>query len=259
MNCKNCNKELLSSYNYCSNCGGKVINKRFNFSFLISEFTSEVLTWDNKLLKTFWHLLKYPDVVILDYINGVRKKYMSPFRFLLIALTLSGLSIYLVRDQAINGVANFTANGQQVEGMKNFMNILYDYNSIFTSLLIPFYAFISWLVFANKKKLNYFEHIVLYTYSQAIFSIIGVISTVAMLFVPSESLTYFSFILIFLWICYNMYILKKIFQLTISQSIVKLLFFAVVFLFIFIISIIGFFALMFFIEGPEFFEQFKPK
>ena len=192
------------------------------------------------------------------YINGVRKKYMNPFRFLLIILTLAGFSIYFARDITINELDNISETFQG-DGMKNFMNKLYDYNSLFTSLLIPFYALISWIVFFNKRKLNYFENIVFYTYSQAFFSSIGILLTFLLFVIPPELSVYMSYLLILLWIVYNTFLSKKIFNLTKTQTFIKLIYFLGIFLVIYVSLMIAFFALMYLLQGPEFFEQFVPK
>ncbi|WP_369598046.1 DUF3667 domain-containing protein [Mesonia mobilis] len=48
------------------------------------------LNYDNTFLKTYAHLFTQPHIVIGDYINGVRKKYLNVVSYITIALTLAG-------------------------------------------------------------------------------------------------------------------------------------------------------------------------
>jgi hypothetical protein len=257
MKCKNCKNDIKTS-NFCSNCGAKIILNRLTFKHLFNELNEQVFNLDNKLLKTFLHLITMPEIVIGDYINGVRKKYINPFSFLLLTLTISGISIYFVRDLTIESVSEIASKGQE-EGMKRFMNFFYDYNSIFISLLIPFYALISYVVFLNKKLYNYVEHTIIYIYSQAMYSILGVLASFAFYFLNLKLSYNYSLIISLVWIIYNTYLLKTLFKLNVKQTIIKLLYFITLSFFVYVFIIIFFMVIMFLIYGTEFFSQFKPQ
>lgn len=98
MDCKNCGAPLEDNAGFCSYCGARVITERISFKFLFKEFVDKVLSVDNRLLKTFLHLFYKPEVVIDDYINGVRKKYFNPLSYLLISITLAGLYFFFLKD-----------------------------------------------------------------------------------------------------------------------------------------------------------------
>jgi hypothetical protein len=251
--CKNCKTELNSN-NFCGNCGAKFIKDRLTFKHFLHELNEQVFDLDNKLLKTFIHLITKPEIVISDYINGVRKRYINPFSFLLISLTISGISIYFARELTIEGVSEMV-NKNQEEGMKKFMNFLYDYNSLLISLLIPIYALISYIVFLNKKMYNYIEHTIIYLYSQAIYSILGTVTTFVF-YVLALKLSYdYSLIISLIWIIYNTILLKKLFNLNWKQTVFKVLYFLFWALVFYIIAIIIVGLMMFIIEGPEFLKQ----
>lgn len=258
MNCKNCERQLEQSDKYCANCGAKVVNTRLAFSYFLSEFNEEVLSWDNRLFKTIWHLVIKPEEVILGYLNGVRKKYMNPFRFLLIILTLYGIAIFFTRDVAINEMT-ILADENQRSITKNMMNFLFDYNSIFTSLLVPFYAIISFVIFLDKRKLNFFEHIVLWTYVQTIYSVLGIISTLPVFFLSQTGNLVLSSIINITWLIYALIIFKKVFGLTVFQTILKFLLFSIIIIFLIILLAIIILLGIYFIEGKEFFTQFVTK
>lgn len=97
MNCKNCHTELLQEDDYCRKCGGKVIRNRLSFKNLFEHLSETFFNYDNKLLRTFVQLIKNPEDVIVGYIDGVRKKYINPISFFGLSLTLSGLSIFILK------------------------------------------------------------------------------------------------------------------------------------------------------------------
>ncbi len=149
-------------------------------------------------------------------------------------------------------------NKNQEEGMKKFMNFVYDYNSLLISLLIPIYALISYIVFLNKKAYNYIEHTIIYLYSQAIYSIFGTVATFVF-YILSLKLSYnYSLLISLIWIIYNTILLKKLFNLNWKQTIFKVLYFLFLALIFYLIAIIIVGIMMFIIEGPEFLKQFAP-
>ncbi len=97
MNCKNCNTELSEQDQYCKSCGGKVIRKRLTLKNLFEHLSETFFNYDNKLLRTIVTLFKQPTVVTDNYINGVRKRYVDPISFFGLALTLSGLSTFIIK------------------------------------------------------------------------------------------------------------------------------------------------------------------
>lgn len=97
MNCKNCQTELSAQDEYCRSLGGKIIRQRLTFRNLFEHLSETFFNYDNKLLRTFTQLLVHPGDVILGYINGVRKKYINPISFFGLSLTLSGLSIFILK------------------------------------------------------------------------------------------------------------------------------------------------------------------
>ncbi len=104
MECKNCSSTLRDEAGFCSYCGSRVIKERISFKFLFQEFLDKVLSVDNRLLKTFWHLLTKPHQVIDSYVNGVRKRYFNPVSYLLISITLASIYIFFIKDIALESI-----------------------------------------------------------------------------------------------------------------------------------------------------------
>ena len=104
MICKNCHTNLVEGADYCYNCGAKVIRKRLNFRNLFEHISETFLNYDNKLFRTLVKLLTDPVDVIDSYVQGVRKKYVNPLSFFGLALTLSGLFIFILRKYYLDQI-----------------------------------------------------------------------------------------------------------------------------------------------------------
>ncbi|WP_439153169.1 DUF3667 domain-containing protein [Winogradskyella sp.] len=260
MNCKNCHTELLQEDDYCRKCGGKVIRNRLSFKNLFEHLSETFFNYDNKLLRTFVQLIKNPEDVIVGYIDGVRKKYINPISFFGLSLTLSGLSIFILKKFYIEHL-DFSNLFEGVKASQDIMNAtsggVLEYNSLFYSFLIPLMAFVSWITFLDKK-LNFTEHIIIYLYSMSLLSIFSVIvGQIVLLVTPSSYLIYsMSFWLIML--VYHSYALKRIFKLSLGNLILKtIIAIAIFFMAYMIISILVFIIML--ITGAVNLDDFRPK
>ena len=247
MECKNCNLALRTDYSYCSNCGAKVIRNRITLKNLWYDFTERFFNLDNTFLLTFKHLFTKPDAVIVGYINGVRKKYMNPISYFTIAVFLGGIFFFL-NKKFFPDAMNFenyltpqygTPDSQKLNGefLKNYQDIVQEYQNLLYMISIPFLALISRLVFFNKKQFNLSEHFVINIYAYTQTSI--VVNIIYILSIWSNKLIYWeaSFNFIFL-IAYFSYVYKKTFNLDKAQILLKLMLFLVVLGILFFILII---------------------
>lgn len=241
MNCKNCYHELTPNSDYCNICGGKVIRNRLTLKNLFEHVSETFFNYDNKLLRTFIDLFRKPEVVIGSYVNGVRKRYVNPLSFFGVSLTLSGLSIFILRKfylQYLDFSKVFTSEiyenefSQQV--LQNSSDSAFEYNSLIFSFLIPFLALISIIVFYNKHY-NFTEHIIIYLYSISALTIGSIIIGHIVLFIIPEKYLLFTLIFYLIMFIYHAYILKRIFQLTALQLLLKTLFFLILFLAVYIL------------------------
>lgn len=239
MECKNCQLALTESQNYCGSCGAKVIRNRLTFKNLWHEFTERFFNVDNTFLKTFRHLFTKPQLVIGGYIQGIRKKYMNPISYLGIALTLSGLSIFLMRkffwDDLILASIQ-TQDGADPETMEKIMGITFDFNSFLFLLYIPMLA-IPAFVIINKNKFNLSEYLLTFIYVMSHFSIVSFFVTMILLvFVPTiyMSTSMWMYSLMFI---YSLYVLQKMNRFKIPALILRSGLFAGVVLLGFVITI----------------------
>ncbi|MFD0861842.1 DUF3667 domain-containing protein [Sungkyunkwania multivorans] len=165
MNCKNCGDLLIAESDFCHGCGGKIIRNRLTIRNLLAHVGEQFFNVDNTFFKTFSHLITKPEEVIGGYIAGVRKRYINPISYFAIALTLAGIQIFIVRKffpEAMD-LSAMAMKGQE-EFQNNWFKLVQEYQSIFVMFYIPIYAIISRLVFIDKKKYNYTEHLVIFLY-----------------------------------------------------------------------------------------------
>lgn len=229
MNCKNCHITLQDSDHFCSKCGAKIIKQRLSVRILLVEFFATFISWDNKILKTFMHLITNPEKVINKYINGTRKRYVKPFTYLLIVLTIYGIYFYFVKDIMINAVSEkLIINKKEIVFDEDFkaafkkINLIYSkFSNLFIMSLIPLYAVFSKSVY-KKQKYNFVEHVVIQTYIQSQFLIISSI-LVGLLLLFSINILIASNIISPLMYLYYIYVFKKVFNSSYAETVLKFL------------------------------------
>ena len=95
--CLNCG--TIVSGAYCHNCGQRVRdNTDRSLSRLLGEFLGNVFFLDNRFFLSIWYLVRFPSRMTVEYLDGRRKKFISPvtlFLFInLIYFLVSPLSDY---------------------------------------------------------------------------------------------------------------------------------------------------------------------
>jgi len=229
MNCKNCAFLLTPNDNYCPNCGGKVIRNRLTIKNLLEHFSEQFLNYDNKFLQTFIHLFTKPEIVIEEYINGTRKKYVNVISYFAIAITVSGLYLVVINKlfPEVMKLPGFMQSPGQAEFQSKNMAFVQEYQSLLMMLYIPFYALMAKLVFIGFKKYNFTELIVIFMYSQsqmAIFIAIGTI--IIMAFGINFFIT--TLISIPIMIIYTGFCLYRLYKLNFQEMILRSLIFLIV-------------------------------
>ena len=85
--CLNCDE--VTTQNYCSNCGQRCNVPKITFKEIFADFLNSVFNLDSPFLKTITQLFTKPKEVVIDYINGKRKTYYSPIRYLVVCLFIN--------------------------------------------------------------------------------------------------------------------------------------------------------------------------
>lgn len=238
MECKNCNLTLDKNQNFCADCGAKVIRNRLTIKNLFGDFAQRYLNIDNTFIRTFGKLFITPEVVIVGYINGVRKKYMNPISYFTIAVFLGGLFFFLIQkffptamDYQFTQMKVDNSDPSQQMGLelgKKFQDITVEYQSLFYLAMLPFLSLISRLVFYNKKQFNISEHFVINMYAYTQMSILVNILYIVSIW-NSQWIYYLSMSNAITLVLYFSYVYKKTFQLSFKQILLKLLLFLVIF------------------------------
>lgn len=262
MNCKNCQTELTPKGDFCPNCGAKVIRKRLTLINIFRHFTETFFSYDNTFFKTFYHLLFKPERVIISYINGVRKRYIAPLSFFAIAISLSGLYLFVIRkyvpeilDMMLNSYEVIDANSATAG--RKATDFAMEYNSLLNFVFIPFLALLSRLVFL-KNKLNFTEHLVIYFYTISLISMVSVVLTILIVVFFSVPFVKFTILLYAFMLLYHCFTLYRVFALSFKQLMIKIFIFLPLFLLFYIIFSIVI-AFIFFLTGVFNPEDFAPK
>jgi hypothetical protein len=249
MECINCQNNNEETNLFCSQCGSPLNIKRLTVPSVFREFSERYFSFDNKFLNTFVTLFKSPEKVVNGYINGLRVRYVNPITFLVIAVTLSSIQVYLLKNGYIDfNIADIPQDPNAPFDTKALNDWFLDHQNVVMFLSIPFLALISKVVFIDRKEFNFAEHNLIYFYTYSASTIFLLVFVMPFfLFFPLNFLTYsaISFVLIFL---YHIFALKRIFDLTGKQIFVKTLLFlpalGIVYLAIIIIFVICFFGYM---------------
>jgi hypothetical protein len=193
-----------------------VIRNRLSFRIIWEDFRERFLDYDNSFLITFAQLIYRPENVINGYISGVRKRYMDPLSYLGIALTLSGIQLFIMRKVADK--INWDIYNQEInpELTSKVSEISFDYSSFMFVVFIPVFAMAGWLAF-NRKHYLYSECIILFTYALAHWSIVLFLPNVVVLVLAPELYLHLAMPLLLVMIGYSLYCMQRIHRYTLPR------------------------------------------
>jgi hypothetical protein len=257
MECKNCSNILPTDSNFCPNCGAKVISYRLTFKNLWHEVIEGFFELDNTFFRTFIHLFTKPAEVIDGYISGIRRKYLNPISYFGIALTLSGLAIYLMQKVLdVKMDLDVFNQGVNPELNQKIMPIIMDFSSLVFVLFIPIFGIAGLLTF-NKKRYVFSEYLIVFLYTLAHWSIFSFpISLIMMIFTPNNYLE-LSTIMLPAMIVYSIYVMQSINKYEFGKFIFRMCLFLIL-AFIGYIGIIIAFYVILFATGTIAMEDLKP-
>lgn len=232
MNCKNCKTPLESSFKFCHECGAKIIHNRLTLKSVIHNIGEQFFNYDNKIFKTFAHLFTKPEVVIVGYINGVRKKYLNVIQYFAIALTITGLLFFILNTFFDNpfqlnakkfGIPDNLPNQNSINSIfEDISNLMNKYFNLLYVISLPISAFGSWFTYKiYVKKFNFTEHLIINTYYSAqLLSFLAVLAVICACF--GISYMDFSFYSLPIAFVYFWFILKRIYEQSIFDSLLYL-------------------------------------
>jgi hypothetical protein len=109
--CPNCSAPLNGPY--CSDCGQRQTDLDRPFRDIAGEAIESFLSFDARILRTLWPLVRRPGLLTVDFLAGRRARYVHPFKLyfafsvlLFLGLALSGYSVVRVGedDDVVTGV-----------------------------------------------------------------------------------------------------------------------------------------------------------
>lgn len=152
MTCKNCGRQ--SDERFCPDCGQPLETYRISFSHLLHEVFHLFTHMDSGFLYTLKMLLINPGKMQRLYLEGHRIKHQKPFSLFFICASVLAVAVYW-----------FTKGKQPTEQIMAAHNkFLQSYYVLTHIVLLPFYAFVTWLLF-KKARYNYAEILVLTMYT----------------------------------------------------------------------------------------------
>ena len=197
--CKNCGQ--VFEKNFCNACGQKTAH-RLDVKHVLHEAFHVFTHADKGILSFIPKILLQPGFVALNYVEGKRKRYFSPFQYLVIVVGLVTFlvaktnymeSVYRSFDTAGQSAA-LAASAQKVNGfMQRYYNLM-------AFAFIPGFTFFTWLFF-RKRKYNYAEVFVLQTCIQGQSNTIALFFMPLVIFLPAtthQAINLFSILLMFL-------------------------------------------------------------
>lgn len=255
--CKNCGQEISNAHNYCHNCGAKVVEGRLTVKNLLADVVESYLNLDNNFIKTFIEMFGRPHRVIDGYIQGIRRRYKNPVSYLAIALTLSGIIVFLLQALSDNPLPpEFYGNNMSPQLAEKLMPIMFDYSSLMFILYIPIFAFAGYLTF-NRKGYNFLEYNVVFLFSLGHYSIASF--PVALVFLLISPMLYWetAFYSLAIMFLFSVYCMQMINRFKAAQLVLR----AFTFLMLAMIGYFGIiilFYIVLFITGTITLEDFKP-
>lgn len=172
--CENCGNEF--SGEYCNGCGQK-LSHRITMGHIGHELAHAFTHADRGLLHLFVQMFVKPGIVAREYIlEGKRKRYFTPFQYILIIGTVA--TFVAVNSHFIQAAATAISGPNDSERQARLMSKIATWQGKYYNFIIlfqlPFYAFGAYMIY-RKYKLNYAEHLTLQTLITAQTTIFGMI------------------------------------------------------------------------------------
>ncbi len=232
--CKNCSQLLYEGHAYCSRCGAKWIKNRITLRNVGSDFADMYIGFDTKFVRTFRDLCVRPEEVINGYIYGRRMNYMDATRYMLLAVFVTGISVFvtshsegyqIVLDAQLSAAAieqqGDADQAKMLAVMKKVLNTINNYQGLILILSLPILALAARITFWGKRFYNYTEQIVFYMFTYGHSTIILALITIIMILTNPQLYMEFGFISVPLLFLYNAFCYKRVFNLSLGQTILR--------------------------------------
>lgn len=177
MKCLNCGTEFEGKF--CPECGQSAQTGRFTMKFIIENMATAVLGRDGSIWFTIKSLFSRPGEMILDNLNGKRKKYFSPFPMLFMVLALfilitsiTGTPImdklqYDEPDPPTGDTADEMFSYESHHIVQNCMRFYYSHYTLCTVLALPLAVVAARACYGrnNRKRYYWAEYAITFVYA----------------------------------------------------------------------------------------------
>lgn len=178
--CLNCGTEFEG--NFCPECGQNADTGRFTMKLIIENLTSAILGRDGGVWFTLKNLVTRPSSMIVDILNGKRKRYFSPFPMLFFCLALYIVILSFTNEHAfkesfydsqIEFKGSDDSEQSQTEVYKLFSQTLDFLNNHYTLsyiMTLPLWLLGARLCYGknNRKRYYWAEYIITIVYASVI-------------------------------------------------------------------------------------------
>ena len=195
--CLNCGKEFEGDF--CPKCGQDAKTGRFTLRFIWENLITGIFGSYGGIWFTIKNMFTRPGRMMVEILDGKRRKYFSPFPMLLLVLTLFILvySFTGSRDyvqKAETAVEASKDGDDQVKYVvkKTISDALHFYNDNYTLcylLTLPLLAVAARACFGrqNRKRYNWAEYIILLVYASVYVILYRILMSLAYLVSPDVS------------------------------------------------------------------------
>lgn len=173
--CLNCGKEFEGDF--CPKCGQSAKTGRFTLRFIWENLIAALFGSYGGIWFTLKNLFTRPGKMMVEILDGKRKRYFSPFPLLLLVLTIFILVYSFTGSRDFVQKAETVAERSKAENeeikyvaQKTISDALYFYNDNYTLcylLTLPLLAFAARRCYGkqNRKRYNWAEYIILLVYA----------------------------------------------------------------------------------------------
>jgi hypothetical protein len=165
--CQNCGS--TGNQKYCPGCGQPLLPERISMHYLLHEVAHTFWHLEKGFLFTLKELGAKPGTMQRKYLSGIRLRYQKPFPLFAISGTFCAFALFFIyRNAPIQTDQYFYKH----------------YYFIVQAAMLPFYAFITYLLF-KSKELYYAEALVMNVYMLGFMSVFIVPINALSFFLPN--------------------------------------------------------------------------
>ena len=163
--CLNCGNEFEG--NFCPECGQNAETGRFTLSFIFGNLLAAVLGRDGGIAYTLKNLFSRPGKMIVEILDGKRRKYVSPFPMLFLALTvyilifsITGSKGEISSDLDLDFSNNTPVNAQIVLEINRLVTIAFhfylNHYTLCYMLTLPLCVIAARICFGKQNRKRYY-------------------------------------------------------------------------------------------------------